>query len=669
MSAGSSNTKEFVQSLFGQFSNGCGQIDCPCKWCKSSSQFPFKFNSPNEVAAKAIETLRTHSIKEVSCPFYKQETPQNVVEIKSFFESNDEKEIQTAFRMLFSDIEHFQYILQSKPSPVRKDNFQLDINSCKSLINFINNHPLAVEEAKPEFYKLLESLIAKTPESYGKIRSIVFAFCFDILLIFHSENDIVFKFLYKINKLSDQATSVLIEMFSLAPPILKNAVMICQTIISVLSHESFKSNRSLDACKYACNIINLLHHASLCSDYPLPYTAFCNEPLSKLFIQQNEISDISQYIGALSFVLKARYMYSEIMNTKEMLPHLEFQVNRNNIVEESINFLINVKPSHLIRRLSVFFTGEAGVDAGGLSREFFYLLVNSVFSPDYGMFRIIDQNTYWFVHSDFSEPMKFNVLGTLIALAISNNIILPIRFPVALYKKLNSMKMTLEDLNQIEPNIVKTLKEMRQMIANGEDVSTVCLQFNATVTVFGEPVVVELCEGGNDKDVTNENLEEYIAMTIDFFLNRHISNEFAAFQRGFRKLDELHILKYVMPDELDLIVSGLPTRDWNIFKKGARYDNGYTQTSEQIVWFWKIFDSLSEEDKAALMQFITGTDRTPVASARTPSLVIRRSPDVKTLPEAHTCLNLLMLPQYPSEQIMREKLMFAVKNSEGFNLL
>jgi E3 ubiquitin-protein ligase HUWE1 len=43
--------------------------------------------------------------------------------------------------------------------------------------------------------------------------------------------------------------------------------------------------------------------------------------------------------------------------------------------------------------------------------------------------------------------------------------------------------------------------------------------------------------------------------------------------------------------------------------------------------------------------------------------------DLGNLPVAHTCFNQLDLPEYLSEQIMREKLLLAIKEgSEGFGI-
>lgn len=43
-------------------------------------------------------------------------------------------------------------------------------------------------------------------------------------------------------------------------------------------------------------------------------------------------------------------------------------------------------PSDLKKQLVVEFEGEQVVDEGGVSKEFFQLIVEEIFNPDYGMF-------------------------------------------------------------------------------------------------------------------------------------------------------------------------------------------------------------------------------------------------------------------------------------------
>ena len=51
-------------------------------------------------------------------------------------------------------------------------------------------------------------------------------------------------------------------------------------------------------------------------------------------------------------------------------------------------------PSDLKKQLVVEFEGEQGVDEGGVSKEFFQLIVEEIFNPDYGMFTTQVTNFY-----------------------------------------------------------------------------------------------------------------------------------------------------------------------------------------------------------------------------------------------------------------------------------
>lgn len=50
----------------------------------------------------------------------------------------------------------------------------------------------------------------------------------------------------------------------------------------------------------------------------------------------------------------------------------------------------------LKKQLVVEFEGEQGLDEGGVSKEFFQLIVEEIFNPDYGMFtQQVDNGTVW----------------------------------------------------------------------------------------------------------------------------------------------------------------------------------------------------------------------------------------------------------------------------------
>jgi E3 ubiquitin-protein ligase HUWE1 len=103
--------------------------------------------------------------------------------------------------------------------------------------------------------------------------------------------------------------------------------------------------------------------------------------------------------------------------------------------------------------------------------------------------------------------------------------------------------------------------------------------------------------------------------------------------------------------------------------------NGYNRNSPQIVWFWEIMESFDREEKGNLLQFVTGSSKVPVEGFALlqgmngpEKFQITRiiANDVMRLPQGHTCFNQLDLPEYASKEIMRERLMWAIKETAGF---
>jgi atrophin-1 interacting protein 5 (WW domain-containing E3 ubiquitin protein ligase 1) len=57
--------------------------------------------------------------------------------------------------------------------------------------------------------------------------------------------------------------------------------------------------------------------------------------------------------------------------------------------------------------------------------------------------------------------------------------------------------------------------------------------------------------------------------------------------------------------EVDILLQGLSEFDMDDWKKNTLYRT-YSADSKQIVWFWELVDSLSDEKRARLLQFVTG---------------------------------------------------------------
>lgn len=88
---------------------------------------------------------------------------------------------------------------------------------------------------------------------------------------------------------------------------------------------------------------------------------------------------------------------------------------------------------------------EPGVDEGGLQKEFFQLIIRQIFDVNYGMFLYNEETrVFWFNTHSFEPNIKFELIGSILGLAIYNSVILDIHFPLIIYKKLLNQPIKFE---------------------------------------------------------------------------------------------------------------------------------------------------------------------------------------------------------------------------------
>jgi E3 ubiquitin-protein ligase HUWE1 len=92
----------------------------------------------------------------------------------------------------------------------------------------------------------------------------------------------------------------------------------------------------------------------------------------------------------------------------------------------------------------------------------------------------------------------------------------------------------------------------------------------------------------------------------------------------------------------ELLICGLPTIDLADFRAHTNY-TGYQSTDKQMNWFWQIVEEFSEQDRALLVLFITGTSKIPLEGFKALSgsngvqpVQIQRAAGEDLLPTAHT---------------------------------
>lgn len=145
-------------------------------------------------------------------------------------------------------------------------------------------------------------------------------------------------------------------------------------------------------------------------------------------------------------------------------PYLKVRVRRDHLIDDALVELEMIamgNPKDLKKQLVVEFVDEQGIDEGGVSKEFFQMVVEEIFNPDYGMFIYNeDTQTMWFNSTSFENEAQFTLIGIVLGLAIYNNIILAVNFPMVVYRKLMGIRGSFRDLKDWNPTMYHSLLDM-----------------------------------------------------------------------------------------------------------------------------------------------------------------------------------------------------------------
>ncbi|KAL8617103.1 hypothetical protein ACOMHN_014273 [Nucella lapillus] len=364
-----------------------------------------------------------------------------------------------------------------------------------------------------------------------------------------------------------------------------------------------------------------------------------------------------------------------LMHGGPPMPYLRLRVRRDHVVDDA---LVNLEmmalenPADLKKQLFVEFDGEQGLDEGGVSKEFFQLIVEELFNPDIGMFTFNEETRqFWFNPLSFETESQFTLIGIVLGLAIYNSCILDVQLPMVVYRKLLGKKGVVQDLVDVDPTLASSLQQL--LSHEGDDLEEVYMQtFRIGFKdIFGNDVQHNLKEGGADIPITQANKQEFVDLYADFILNKSIDTQFRAFKKGFLMVTNESPLKYLFrPEEVETLVCGCKEYDFCALEQSTEYDGGFTSTSQTIRHFWEVVHEFSDQDKKRLLQFTTGCDRVPVGGlSKLKFIIARNGPDSDKLPTSHTCFNVLLLPDYSTKDKLKERLLKAIMYAKGFGML
>ncbi|KAI1765873.1 hypothetical protein GGR53DRAFT_247606 [Hypoxylon sp. FL1150] len=356
-------------------------------------------------------------------------------------------------------------------------------------------------------------------------------------------------------------------------------------------------------------------------------------------------------------------------------PLLQLQVRRDQVFHDSFKSLYFKTGDEMkFGKLSIRFHGEEGVDAGGVTREWFQVLARQMFNANYALFVPVSSDRTTFHPNSLSgindeHLMFFKFIGRIIGKALFEGRLLDCYFSRAVYKRILGKPVSVKDMESFDPEYYKSLSWM----LNNDITDIITETFSVEDDEFGVTKTHDLIENGRNIPVTEDNKHDYVRLVVEHKLLSSVKDQMENFLKGFHEIIPAELIAIFNEQELELLISGLPDVDIDDWKSNTEYHN-YSPSSPQIQWFWRAVRSFDKEERAKLLQFVTGTSKVPLNGFKelegmngVNRFNIHRDYGNKDrLPSSHTCFNQLDLPEYENYDTLRRQVLKAITTGSDY---
>ncbi|CAI8590282.1 unnamed protein product [Vicia faba] len=401
----------------------------------------------------------------------------------------------------------------------------------------------------------------------------------------------------------------------------------------------------------------------------------------------NEI--LKQAAFLIPFTSRVKIFTSQLASARQrhgsqaVFTRNRFRIRRDHILEDAYNQMSQLSEDDLRGLIRVTFVNEfgveeAGIDGGGIFKDFMENITRASFDVQYGLFKETADHLLYpnpgsgMIHEQHLQ--FFHFLGTLLAKAMFEGILVDLPFATFFLSKLKQKHNYLNDLPSLDPELYRHLIFLKRYEG---DISELELYFVILNNEYGEQTEEELLPGGKNLRVTNENVITFIHLVANHRLNSQIRQQSSHFLRGFQQLIQKDWIDMFNEHELQLLISGsLDSLDVDDLRQHTNYAGSYHSEHDVIEMFWEVLKGFSMENQKKFLKFVTGCSRGPLLGFRylEPLFCIQRaggnaSEDaLERLPTAATCMNLLKLPPYRSKDQLESKLLYAINADAGFDL-
>lgn len=264
----------------------------------------------------------------------------------------------------------------------------------------------------------------------------------------------------------------------------------------------------------------------------------------------------------------------------------------------------------------------------------------------------------------------FKFLGVLFGVAIRTKKPLDLHLAPSVWKLLVGISLRLEDIEETDHIYIQSLRGILDIHESGVN-ETNFHEFIPLDCFEGQSAdgsLVPVIPGGGTLQLNFNNRREYVEAVLNYRL-QEMNRQAAAVREGMAWIIPVPLLTLLTPKNLEQLVCGMEEMSVDVLRKVVRY-RGIDEKNEVVCWFWEVLDSFSNEERIQFLRFVSGRTRLPA----NPSDISQRFQIMNSdrgascLPTSQTCFFQLRLPNYPSKEILAEKLRYAIFNCRSIDM-
>ena len=409
--------KEIVHALFFQFTEGCNSVLCDNDNCKSCSQFKHKFTQENMInqAAKLAFDL-SGTFKSIYCkgmlphllnPKIMESARDFDLEIKKLSTSGDISDmtkLENCIKSLVDTPESIMYLF-SIENDLKLWRNPFDEGLIITIMEYMQKNRPVFQKFKGSFELLIKHhLSSEITKTYHHIRGLLVCtvLCFYFQELKCDPSEMMLMYINHVLTLDPIVSNELFLIFSKYPNLICRFNMIIQYNFTLSLLNNMQGSFVSSPFPEYNQFIGLLSQSASNADRPVLTKTFYNDLFTdRVFLsfkQSEDVRDLFQFKHFSTINLSVKYillkvffekiqaqvtrelLFSQILNTNRVSQRdisFVLEVNRNNLVDDTVRIISKTSAAELGKRLLVVFKGEQGVDAGGISREFFFLLIGN----------------------------------------------------------------------------------------------------------------------------------------------------------------------------------------------------------------------------------------------------------------------------------------------------